>query len=91
MHLERSSAIVTGGASGRLWGYASTPSPPGPSTRRRCGPCRLNYSNRCASVPFPKRLGNPREFASRAVELLTNSYLNGETIRLDGAIRMAPK
>jgi NAD(P)-dependent dehydrogenase (short-subunit alcohol dehydrogenase family) len=44
-----------------------------------------------ASVPFPKRLGDPLEFASLAVELLTNSYINGETIRLDGAIRMAPK
>ena len=43
------------------------------------------------SVPFPKRLGNPDEFASLAIELLTNSYVNGETIRLDGAIRMAPK
>lgn len=44
-----------------------------------------------ASVPFPKRLGDPREFASLAIELLTNDYLNGETVRLDGAIRMAPK
>jgi len=44
-----------------------------------------------ASVPFPKRLGDPREFASLAIELLTNGYVNGETIRLDGAIRMAPK
>jgi hypothetical protein len=44
-----------------------------------------------ASVPFPKRLGNPTEFASLAFEMLTNAYLNGETIRLDGAIRMAPK
>lgn len=44
-----------------------------------------------ASVPFPKRLGNPAEFASLALEMLTNAYLNGETVRLDGAIRMAPK
>lgn len=44
-----------------------------------------------ASVPFPRRLGDPREFASLAVELLTNGYVNGETVRLDGAIRMAPK
>jgi NAD(P)-dependent dehydrogenase (short-subunit alcohol dehydrogenase family) len=43
------------------------------------------------SVPFPKRLGAPDEFGSLVVELLTNSYLNGETVRLDGAIRMAPK
>lgn len=44
-----------------------------------------------AMVPFPKRLGNPQEFASLAIELLTNDYINGETIRLDGAIRMQPK
>jgi NAD(P)-dependent dehydrogenase (short-subunit alcohol dehydrogenase family) len=41
-----------------------------------------------ASVPFPKRLGDPAEFAALAVHLLTNDYLNGETIRLDGAVRM---
>ncbi len=44
-----------------------------------------------ASVPFPKRLGDPAEFASMAYELLTNAYMNGETVRLDGAIRMPPK
>jgi NAD(P)-dependent dehydrogenase (short-subunit alcohol dehydrogenase family) len=42
-------------------------------------------------VPFPKRLGVPEEFASMARELCQNSYMNGETIRLDGAIRMAPR
>ena len=41
-----------------------------------------------ASVPFPRRLGEPAEFAALAVHLLTNDYLNGETIRLDGAVRM---
>jgi NAD(P)-dependent dehydrogenase (short-subunit alcohol dehydrogenase family) len=44
-----------------------------------------------ASVPFPKRLGNPEEFASLAVEMVRNGYFNGETVRLDGAIRMAPR
>jgi NAD(P)-dependent dehydrogenase (short-subunit alcohol dehydrogenase family) len=44
-----------------------------------------------ASVPFPKRLGAPAEFASLVLELLRNSYFNGESIRLDGAIRMAPR
>jgi NAD(P)-dependent dehydrogenase (short-subunit alcohol dehydrogenase family) len=44
-----------------------------------------------ASVPFPKRLGEAPEFASLAIELCENSYMNGETIRLDGAIRMAPR
>ena len=44
-----------------------------------------------ASVPFPKRLGRPEEFAELVATLCTNSYLNGESIRLDGAIRMAPR
>lgn len=42
-------------------------------------------------VPYPARLGRPDEYASLALEIVTNGYLNGETIRLDGAIRMAPK
>jgi len=44
-----------------------------------------------ASVPFPKRLGKPEEFASLVLELVRNGYFNGQTIRLDGAIRMAPR
>jgi NAD(P)-dependent dehydrogenase (short-subunit alcohol dehydrogenase family) len=44
-----------------------------------------------ASVPFPKRLGKPEEYASLAVEMCRNSYFNGEDVRLDGAIRMAPR
>ncbi len=42
-------------------------------------------------VPFPKRTGHDFEFGSLALEIVRNDYLNGETIRLDGAIRMAPK
>jgi NAD(P)-dependent dehydrogenase (short-subunit alcohol dehydrogenase family) len=42
-------------------------------------------------VVFPDRFGRPEEFASLAVELITNSYMNGETIRLDGAARLQPK
>ncbi|MDG9948011.1 3-hydroxyacyl-CoA dehydrogenase [Acinetobacter ursingii] len=42
-------------------------------------------------VPYPSRLGKPDEFASLAVHIIENAYLNGEVIRLDGAIRMAPK
>ena len=42
-------------------------------------------------VVFPDRLGKPEEFASLAVELVTNSYMNGETIRIDGAARLQPK
>ncbi len=44
-----------------------------------------------AMVPFPKRLGDPAEYASLACELIRNGYMNGEVIRLDGAIRMAPR
>lgn len=44
-----------------------------------------------ASVPFPKRLGHPEEFASLVLEFIRNSYFNAQTIRLDGAIRMAPR
>ena len=44
-----------------------------------------------ASVPFPKRLGEPREFADLVLHCVRNGYLNGEVIRLDGALRMAPR
>ena len=44
-----------------------------------------------ASVPFPKRLGKPEEFGSLILELVRNSYFNAQCIRLDGAIRMAPR
>ncbi|MBD8012008.1 MULTISPECIES: 3-hydroxyacyl-CoA dehydrogenase [Microbacterium] len=42
-------------------------------------------------VPYPSRLGRPDEYAALVEHIVTNGYLNGETIRLDGAIRMAPK
>ena len=44
-----------------------------------------------ASVPFPSRLGTPEDFAKLVHQIVTNDMLNGEVIRLDGAIRMAPK
>ncbi len=44
-----------------------------------------------ASVPFPARLGQPAEYAALAVHLIENGYINGETIRIDGALRMAPR
>ena len=44
-----------------------------------------------AQVPFPPRLGDPKEYAQLAMSIVGNHMLNGETIRLDGAIRMAPK
>jgi len=43
------------------------------------------------SIPFPKRLGSPEDYASLVLEIVRNSYLNGETIRLDGALRMGPR
>lgn len=44
-----------------------------------------------ASVPFPKRLGDPAEYAALAEQMITNGYFNGECVRLDGAIRMSPR
>ncbi len=44
-----------------------------------------------ASIPFPKRLGKPEEFAELACHIVSNGHLNGEVIRLDGALRMAPR
>ena len=44
-----------------------------------------------ASVPFPKRMGRPAEYALLALSMIENPYFNGEDVRLDGAIRMAPK
>jgi NAD(P)-dependent dehydrogenase (short-subunit alcohol dehydrogenase family) len=43
------------------------------------------------SIPFPKRLGKPEEFAELAAHIVRNDHLNGEVIRLDGALRMAPR
>lgn len=44
-----------------------------------------------SSIPFPQRLGKPEEFAELAAHIVRNDHLNGETIRLDGALRMAPR
>jgi NAD(P)-dependent dehydrogenase (short-subunit alcohol dehydrogenase family) len=43
------------------------------------------------TIPFPPRLGRPEEFAALAAHIVENEMLNGETIRLDGALRMAPR
>jgi len=43
------------------------------------------------SVPFPKRMGRPTEYAQLALAMIENPYFNGEDVRLDGAIRMPPK
>jgi NAD(P)-dependent dehydrogenase (short-subunit alcohol dehydrogenase family) len=49
------------------------------------------FEGLAASVPFPKRLGKPEEFGSLVLELARNTYFNGQSLRLDGAIRMPPK
>ena len=59
-----------------------------PPLERLPGKIRDNLN---ASVPFPKRMGQPDEYADLAETLIRNTYFNGQTIRLDGAIRMAPR
>lgn len=49
------------------------------------------YDSLCAQVPFPSRLGQPDEFADAVAFILANRYLNGSVIRIDGAVRLAPK
>ena len=49
------------------------------------------YQSLCAQVPYPPRLGKPEEFAETVAFILGNRYLNGSVIRLDGAVRLAPK
>ena len=44
-----------------------------------------------ASIPFPSRLGRPEDYAKLVHQIITNEMLNGETIRLDGAIRLSPR
>jgi hypothetical protein len=44
-----------------------------------------------AQIPFPPRLGDPAEYAALAKHIIENAMLNGEVIRLDGALRMSPK
>jgi NAD(P)-dependent dehydrogenase (short-subunit alcohol dehydrogenase family) len=44
-----------------------------------------------ASLPFPKKLGDPSQFAALARHMIENRYLNGEVVRLDAALRMAPR
>jgi NAD(P)-dependent dehydrogenase (short-subunit alcohol dehydrogenase family) len=54
----------------------------------------LNEDMRVAlakGVPFPKRLGTPEDYAQLVVSIIDNGYLNGETIRMDGALRMPPR
>ena len=55
------------------------------------GPARGARASLGKQVPFPARLGQPAEYAALAVHIVENPMLNGETIRLDGAIRLAPR
>ena len=49
------------------------------------------YQSLCATVPYPARLGKPEEFADMVAFIVTNRYMNGSTVRIDGATRLAPK
>ena len=62
-------------------------------SRERClqAISRLSDAALEEQVPHPSRLGSPEDYGHMAVSILENSYLNGETIRLDGAIRMPPR
>ena len=52
--------------------------------------CFVLIYQMAANIPFPSRLGNPEDFAKLVEAMIGNPYLNGETIRLDGALRMQP-
>ena len=52
---------------------------------------RPSDARRSRSMPFPSRLGTPEEYAKLVRAIIDNDMLNGESIRLDGALRMAPK
>src|SRR4029079_14955868 len=67
---------------------ASLPEPARVALGAPPGPARVPLG---ASAPPPARLGRPEEYAALAVHIVENQMLNGEVIRLDGAIRMAPK
>jgi NAD(P)-dependent dehydrogenase (short-subunit alcohol dehydrogenase family) len=65
---------------------------PGPSDTPMLGPMRDDIRESLVSqIPFPKRLGRATDFAALVKHIVENEYLNGEVIRLDGALRMAPR
>jgi NAD(P)-dependent dehydrogenase (short-subunit alcohol dehydrogenase family) len=65
---------------------------PGPSDTPMLGPMRDDIRESLVSqIPFPKRLGRAEDFAALVKHVVENEYLNGEVIRLDGALRMAPR
>jgi NAD(P)-dependent dehydrogenase (short-subunit alcohol dehydrogenase family) len=65
---------------------------PGPSDTPMLGPMRDDIRESLVSqIPFPKRLGRAEDFAALVKHVIENEYLNGEVIRLDGALRMGPR
>jgi NAD(P)-dependent dehydrogenase (short-subunit alcohol dehydrogenase family) len=65
---------------------------PGPSDTPMLGPMRDDIRESLVSqIPFPKRLGRAEDFAALVKHIVENEYLNGEVIRLDGALRMGPR
>jgi NAD(P)-dependent dehydrogenase (short-subunit alcohol dehydrogenase family) len=65
---------------------------PGPSDTPMLAPMRADIRESLESqIPFPRRLGRPEDFASLVKHIIENEYLNGEVIRLDGALRMGPR
>lgn len=65
---------------------------PGPSDTPMLGPMRDDIrESLIAQIPFPKRLGRAEDFAALVKHIVENEYLNGEVIRLDGALRMGPR
>jgi NAD(P)-dependent dehydrogenase (short-subunit alcohol dehydrogenase family) len=65
---------------------------PGPSDTPMLGPMREDIRESLVSqIPFPKRLGRAEDFAALVQHIVENDYLNGEVIRLDGALRMGPR
>ena len=65
---------------------------PGPSDTPMLGPMRADIrESLTAQIPFPKRLGRAEDFAALVKHIVENEYLNGEVIRLDGALRMGPR
>ena len=101
MNIQGQSAIVTGGASGlgaqtardlAQFGVRVVTIAPGLFLTPLMAELPLPVQESlAASIPFPKRLGKPEEFAHLAATIVENLALNGEVIRLDGALRMAPR
>ena len=101
MKIEGQAALVTGGIVGMTlplardlaqFGIRVVTLAPGlfatPLMKELLDEVQASLAN---SIPLPKRLGHPEEFAALAAHVVTNTHLNGEVIRLDGALRLAPR